>query len=160
MSDNNNNDNNTTSVEAGYQVSVHYRGTLDDGTEFDNSYDRGETLTFEVGAGQMISGFDNAIVGMQIGEVKEVSLTSAEAYGAVRPEAIKEVAKNLFPEDFLFAEGMTVQGTDENNNPVRGTILSESEESVTMDFNHPMAGHNLNFKIELVDAWNAGSGNN
>ena len=142
-------------VESGNTISVHYRGTLSDGTEFDNSYDRGEVLTFQVGGGQMIPGFDAAVVGMQVGETKEVTLSSHEAYGPHTPEAIKSVPKELFEEGFNFDIGTTVHGTNGDGIPVIGTILSEEKEEVTLDFNHPMAGHELNFKIELVDIGNA-----
>ena len=138
-------------VENGNMVSVHYRGSLTDGTEFDNSYDRGEALTFQVGAGQMITGFDAAVVGMEVGEVKEVTLASSEAYGPHNPEAVRTVSKEVFPDDFDFAVGTTVHGTNREGSPVMGTILNEEKENVILDFNHPMAGHELNFKIELVD---------
>ena len=155
MSNNNetgNNETNTTAVaEAGTTVSVHYRGSLDDGTEFDNSYDRGEALNFTVGAGQMIRGFDNAVLGMQVGETKTVRVESKDAYGPVNPQAIKDIPRDLFPEDFVFQAGATVHGHDENQRPVAGVIIEEKDNAVTMDFNHPMAGFDLNFEIELVE---------
>lgn len=85
-----------TTVKNGQKVSVHYVGTLDDGTEFDNSRSRGDVISFEVGSGQLISGFDSALPGMVVGEVKSVSLTPEEAYGDVNPEAIETVPKNVF----------------------------------------------------------------
>lgn len=142
---------NNNKVEKGSTVSVHYRGTLDDGTQFDSSYDRGEAITFEVGNGQMIAGFDAAVVGMTVGEKKDVSLASDEAYGPHNPSAVQSVPKELFEEGFEFTPGSTVQGTNAQGAPVMGTILSEENDSVTLDFNHPMAGHSLNFLIEVVD---------
>ena len=144
----------SNTVEKGNTISVHYKGTLGDGTQFDSSYDRGEALTFEVGNGQMIPGFDAAVVGMQVGEKKEVSLDSTEAYGPHNPQAVQSVPKELFEEGFTFDVGSTVQGTNAQGVPVLGTILSEEADSVTLDFNHPMAGHNLNFEIEVVSIEN------
>ena len=97
-------------VKSGDTVSVHYKGTLEDGTVFDSSHDRGETINFEVGAGNMIKGFDTAVVDMEVGEVKSISLTPEEGYGEVNPNALMEVPKASFPNDFPFNEGEVVQG--------------------------------------------------
>jgi len=137
-------------VENGNTVSVHYRGTLNDGTEFDSSHSRNETLTFEVGAGQMIPGFDTALVGMTTGETKNVSLTPAQAYGEVNEEAFVDVDKKSFPDDFEYVEGAMIQGMGPNG-PVVGTINEVKENEVNVNFNHPMAGQDLNFEIELVE---------
>jgi len=138
-------------VETGNVINVHYVGVLNDGTEFDNSRTRGEVLSFTVGSGQMIPGFDNAVVGMEIGEVKNVILSADEAYGQRAEEAITEVAKSQFPEDFDFIEGATVYGQSEDGNPIMAKIIESKEDEVTIDFNHPLAGEVLNFEIELVE---------
>ena len=137
-------------VTNGNKVSVHYRGTLDDGTQFDNSRERGEPLTFEVGAGQMIAGFDKGVVGMKIGETKNLQLSPDDAYGPHQQEAIQNVPKNAFPQDFEFVKDTTVQGAGPDGKPVIAKILSEQVETVTLDFNHPLAGKELNFEVELV----------
>jgi FKBP-type peptidyl-prolyl cis-trans isomerase 2 len=137
-------------VENGDTVSVHYRGTLDDGTEFDSSHTRGETMTFQVGEGQLISGFDAAVPGMTTGEVKNISLTPEEAYGPVIEDAVQVVEKTQFPPDFPFEVGVTVSGYGANGAPMAATIQNLEESTVTLDMNHPMAGKNLNFEIELV----------
>ena len=137
-------------VENGNTVSVHYRGTLNDGTEFDSSHSRGETLSFEVGAGQMISGFDAALPGMAVGETKNITLTPDQAYGESNPELIGDIPKEAFPPGFVFEEGTMVQGQDESGRPLVGKINESQETTVTVDFNHPMAGKDLNFEIELV----------
>ena len=137
-------------VENGNTVSVHYRGTLTDGTEFDSSHGRGETLTFQVGAGQMISGFDAALPGMAVGETKNISITADEAYGQPNPELIGDIPKEAFPPGFSFEEGTMVQGQDEHGQPLVGKINESQEATVTVDFNHPLAGKDLNFEIELV----------
>ena len=139
-----------SAVENGNTVSVHYRGTLNDGTEFDSSHSRNETLTFEVGSGQMIPGFDTAVVGMTAGETKNITLTPVEAYGDTNPEAIVDVSKDNFPDDFEYIEGAMIQGFGPNG-PVVGTINEVKEATVSVDFNHPMAGKDLNFEIELVE---------
>ena len=137
-------------VENGNTVSVHYRGTLNDGTEFDSSHSRGEPITFQVGAGQMISGFDAALPGMEIGETKSITLAPEHAYGDVNPEAVTEIPKTSFPEDFQFLVNSMVQGQSPSGQPMVGTINEVKDESVTIDFNHPMAGKDLNFEIQLV----------
>ena len=107
----------------GSAVNVHYRGTLSDGTIFDSSYDRGEAISFTVGAGEMIPGFDAAINGMTIGEKKTINLTSEESYGPHNPDAIREVPKASFPDDFNFLEGHAVEGSA-GGRPLRARIAS------------------------------------
>ena len=140
----------TNTVESGQTVSVHYRGTLDDGSEFDNSRMRGEAMQVEVGAGQLIAGFDMALLGMTIGEVKNITLSPDEAYGLPDPAAVQEAPKSLFPSSFVFKVGEVVQG-QQDGQPLIATILEEKESTVVLDFNHPMAGKNLNFEIELMN---------
>ena len=137
-------------VENGNTVSVHYRGTLNDGTEFDSSHSRGDPLSFQVGSGQMINGFDAALPGMAIGETKSITLTPDQAYGESNPEAITDVPKESFPPGFNFQVDAMVQGQNDMGQPVVGTINEVKDEAVTIDFNHPMAGKDLNFEIELV----------
>lgn len=139
-----------STVQSGNTISVHYRGTLSDGEEFDSSYDRGETLTFQVGGGQMIKGFDEGVVGMKVGEKKTVVIHPEQAYGFRNEEAIQEVAKTQFPNDFSFEPGTPVQGVNPDGGHVTAKILSEQDETVTLDFNHPLASKTLNFEIELV----------
>tara|TARA_R100000008_G_C3485109_1_gene115836 strand:+ start:37 stop:609 length:573 start_codon:yes stop_codon:yes gene_type:complete len=138
-------------VQNGSSVSVHYRGTLNNGTVFDDSKHRGTALHFQVGAGQMIPGFDEAIVGMKVGETKTIHLTSEEAYGPRNPEAVQAVPKPAFGPDFEFLVGEVVQGNGPQG-PFLAKILEEREEDVLLDFNHPLAGEDLTFDIELVAA--------
>ena len=134
----------------GRTVNVHYVGTLDDGTEFDNSRIRGETISFEVGAGQMISGFDAATEGMTIGQTKNVKLSPGEAYGDVNPAAFQVVPNNAFPNDFVPEPGAMVHGQTPEGQNFSARVHQLQENTVTLDFNHPMAGKTLNFEIELV----------
>ena len=137
-------------VENGSKVSVHYRGTLNDGTEFDSSHSRGEPITFQVGSGEMISGFDSALPGMEVGETKNITLTPDQAYGESNPENVADVPKTSFPPEFEFQVSGMVQGQNQLGQPMMGTINEVKEETVTIDFNHPMAGKDLNFEIQLV----------
>ena len=137
-------------VEAGNNVSVHYVGTFTDGEKFDSSRDRGETLSFEVGSGQMIAGFDAAVVGMSVGETKTVTIEPKDAYGERNKNAIQEVPRENFPEGFALKEGATVSGRDQDDRPMIAKIISFNDESVNLDFNHPLAGKQLNFEVELV----------
>ena len=138
-------------VEKGNNIKVHYKGTLNNGEQFDSSYDRGETLPFEVGAGQMIPGFDAAVVGMETGDKKTVTIPSSEAYGERNNEAVQDVPKTAFPPEFEFRLNETVQGANEQGQPLIAKILEVTDESVKLDLNHPLAGEDLTFEIELVE---------
>lgn len=138
-------------VKNGDSVKVHYVGTLNDGNEFDNSYKRGSTLDFQVGGGQMIKGFDDALVEMEVGQKKTVNIKPEEAYGPRREEAITAVAKENFPPDFVAREGEMVQGRTESGQPINALIIEVQENDVILDMNHPLAGEELNFEIELVE---------
>tara|TARA_R110000796_G_scaffold4455_1_gene17298 strand:+ start:402 stop:848 length:447 start_codon:yes stop_codon:yes gene_type:complete len=140
----------TNTVQSGQTVSVHYRGTLDDGSEFDNSRNRGEAMAVQVGSGQLIAGFDAALLGMTVGEVKNIHLGAEEAYGPVDDAAVQEVSKTMFPPDFNFETGEIVQGQAQSGQPLMAMIMEEKEGTVLLDFNHPMAGKDLNFEIEVM----------
>jgi len=133
----------------GQQVKVHYRGTLEDGTVFDDSRLRGETLDFELGAKTLLPDFESAVVGMQVGAKK--AFTVPEGYGAYDPKALVTVPKTAFPPDFSFSVGDAVQGTSPDGQPVIAKINSITEDVIELDHNHPLAGKDLNFVIELVD---------
>jgi len=136
-------------VENGSIVSVHYTGTLNDGTEFDSSRSR-DPLKFQVGDSQVIAGFENAIIGMAAGESKTVSVPAENAYGLKDELAIQEISKDRFPEGFDALVGEQVTGDNGNGQPFMATIISEQETSVTLDFNHPLAGQDLIFEVEVV----------
>jgi len=136
-------------VTTGHNVSVHYVGTFTDGTEFDNSRTRGQPLSFTVGSENMIRGFDNAIVGMTTGETKSFTLTSNEAYGQRDPTAVQEVPRSSFETGFEFEVNAMIRGQTPNG-PFLAKIQSLQDDTVTLDFNHPLAGRDLNFEVELV----------
>jgi len=139
----------TQSAENGNSVRVHYKGTLDDGTVFDSSHERNETLDFKIGSGDMISGFEEAIVGMNAGQTKSFRIESA--YGKHNPEAIIDVPKAAFPEGFSFIVGNPVLGTAPTGQPIRATICEVKDQEVSLDHNHPLAGKDLNFEVELIE---------
>lgn len=139
-----------TIAREGREVKVHYKGTFDDGTVFDSSYDRNQTIEFTVGAGQMIPGFDAAVNGMKVGETKTVNIPAEQGYGAHNPDGVQLLEREQFPDDFDFQSGVIIEGTV-GDQVVRGIIKEVEGTNVVVDFNHPMAGKDLNFEIELVE---------
>jgi peptidylprolyl isomerase len=138
-------------VKQGDTVKVHYTGTLNDGSEFDSSYKRNEPIEFQAGTGQMIQGFDNAVMEMTVGEKKTINIPAAQAYGEQNPEAMMAVPRTNFPPEFEFVVGEMVQGQTETGQPLQAIILEVMDEEVVLDFNHPLAGQDLNFDIELME---------
>ena len=135
--------------QAGNTVRVHYTGTLEDGTQFDSS--RGaEPLEFAMGQGQLIAGFENAVAGLSAGESCTVTLTPEQAYGESDPDMVQQVARELMPEGVELQPGMVLQGQAGDGRVDNFTIVSLTEETVTLDANHPLAGKTLTFEIELV----------
>lgn len=137
-------------VEDGKTVEVHYVGTFEDGTEFDSSRSRGETIKFEVGAGRMIEGFERSVMGMSVGEVKDVVLNPQDAYGEHKQEFIQAYSKNQFPPEVDLEAGSTIAGQNELGQTMMAKIVSVNGDDVLLDFNHPMAGKTLCFNIEVV----------
>jgi len=138
-------------VEKGSKVKVEYVGSLEDGTIFDSSEKHNSPLEFVVGERQVIKGFDDAVVGMKIGEEKEIKLLPEEAYGNHNPEFVRDMPKNMFPEDQEIQPGMIfmVDLQDGRQLPVR--VAKVTDEFVTIDLNPPLAGKTLIFKIKIVD---------
>jgi len=136
--------------KTGQTVSVHYVGTLPDGTEFDSSRTRGEPISFQLGSGQLIAGFDTAVNDMTVGETRQVVVEPADAYGEHNPELIQEVPQAAFPPDFEFQVGGVVQGANPLGQPVFATVQGVGEADVTLDMNHPLSGKTLTFDIELL----------
>ena len=137
-------------AENGKNVSVHYRGTLEDGTEFDSSHQREQTLDFVLGSGQMITGFNNAVVGMEVGEKKVVTLNPEDAYGPLMEQAVIDVPKSQFPNTMTFEPGQVVYGQNPDGSQAMAKIISSDGFTVKLDCNHPLAGQKLTFDIELV----------
>lgn len=135
----------------GKTCKVHYRGTFNDGTQFDSSYDRGEPIEFVCGSGMMIQGFDKAVASLNVGETVDIHLMPEEAYGEVDPEAFITVAISELPgsEDLKVDDMIYLQNEYGQQFPAKVTALTDSE--ITFDANHEMAGKELNFRIELVE---------
>ncbi len=138
-------------AETGNVVEVHYVGTFDDGTEFDSSHSRGETISFKIGAGQMIAGFDDAVIGMEVGDVKDVSISPENAYGEHVSDHVKTYPRSVFPPEVQLSEGVSVAGQNEMGQQMIAKVVKLEGNDVVLDFNHPMAGKNLNFNIEMVN---------
>ena len=137
-------------IENGKKVKVNYIGKLDDGTEFDNSYRGGEPLEFNIGDGEMIEGFDKAVSQMSVGEKIKIVLSPSEAYGFVEPGGFVGVPKTDFPEDFNPSVGELVEGQDENGNQISAIVHQVIGDVYILNMNHPLAGKNLHFEIELI----------
>jgi peptidylprolyl isomerase len=135
-------------VKAGDTVKVHYKGTLNDGTLFDSSEGR-EPLEFQVGSGMVIKGFDDGVTGMTIGEKKAINIPVDEAYGQVVPEMVFKFDRSEIPGDIPLEIGGTLNM--HNGQQTVPVIIRDLDDStVTMDANHPLAGQELNFDLELV----------
>ena len=136
---------------AGKGVRVHYRGTFDDGTQFDSSYDRGEPLSFVCGTGMMILGFDKAVAEMEVGQIVDVHLTPEEAYGYSDPEAIVTIEITQLPGSENLSVGDRVMLKSYTGQPFPVTVTAKDDTTITLDANHEMAGKELNFRIELLE---------
>ncbi|MFO7820815.1 MAG: peptidylprolyl isomerase [Lentisphaeria bacterium] len=139
----------TTATE-GNTVKIHYTGKLQDGTVFDSSRER-EPLEFKVGEGQMIPGFEKAVDGMGEGEEKTFTLKPEEAYGEPRDELVAEFALSDFPDHIEPKEGMMLQLKSQDDQPMNVQVTEVTDEKVKLDGNHPLAGKELTFDIEMVE---------
>ena len=135
-------------VEVNKVVSVHYTGSYTDGEVFDTSEGR-EPLLFLVGHGQMVSGFEQEMLGAEIGEKREFTLTPEKAYGMRDESAIQKVPKSQFPDDMQLVPGM-VLGAQSDRGPVQFSVVSIDDDEVTVDFNQQMAGMTLRFSVEVI----------
>jgi peptidylprolyl isomerase len=137
-------------IKAGDTITVNYTGKFEDGTVFDSSEGK-QPLKFTVGSGQLIKGFDEAVVGMKQGEKTTITLPPEEAYGVRHEGMIIDIPKAQIPEDMKLEVGMRLHLRDPNGNPVPAVVAEITEEAVKMDANHPMAGKTLIFDIEISE---------
>ena len=137
-------------AEPGDTVRVHYTGTLDDGTEFDSSRD-GDPIEFVLGEGQVIEGFDEALVGMSEGEILEVDLPPEKAYGERSDELVISVDREDLPEDLDPEVGQTLAVDTGDEEEMAAWVAEVGEDAITVDLNHPLAGRTLTFEVELVE---------
>jgi FKBP-type peptidyl-prolyl cis-trans isomerase 2 len=138
-----------TEVNKGDIVSVQYKGTLADGSVFDQSRPD-QPLVFTAGVGQMIAGFDKAVLGMKLNEKKTVTIPAAEAYGERDDSLIREVPRTNFPETFQPVMDQMVTLSNQAGQQLPGKIVGINDENITVDFNHRLAGEDLTFEITVV----------
>lgn len=136
-------------VQNGDTIQIHYKGTLTDGSVFDSSEGR-EPLKFTVGASQVIAGMDAGVVGMSLGERKTLMIPVTEAYGPINPAARQDMPRDQFPDDIPMERGTPIQVQTEDGQAMVVQIYDFTDETVTLDANHPLAGHDLTFEVELV----------
>jgi peptidylprolyl isomerase len=136
-------------IEAGKTVKVHYKGTLDDGTVFDSSEGR-DPIEFEIGAGTVLSGFDDSVAAMEVNETKIVTIPCQDAYGEVTKDMVGQIHRSRLPDDLKPEIGMVLtMESPEGEMPVR--IVAMDEDHLTLDANHPLAGKDLTFELTLVE---------
>jgi FKBP-type peptidyl-prolyl cis-trans isomerase 2 len=136
-------------AKQGDTVRVHYTGTLEDGQEFDSS--RGlDPLTFTIGAGAVIPGFDDAVTGMAVGDEKRVTIPAADAYGPRRDELTVRIPRTELPPDLELEEGPQLR-MEQDDQSLVVTVRELDDETVTLDANHPLAGESLTFDLRLVE---------
>lgn len=138
------------SAKQGDTVRVHYTGRLEDGSVFDTSLGR-DPIEFVLGAGQVIPGFEEAIVGMNPGESKVVKVLAEQAYGLYRPDLVVEIARSEVPPELDLEVGLQLVLRQPEGQLIPVTVAELSESTVTLDANHPLAGQDLTFDIQLVE---------
>jgi len=136
-------------VENNKQIEIEYTGTLDDGSVFDSSVGK-DPLKFVVGLGQVIKGFEDAVLGMKVGEEKEVHIKCDDAYGQINDKLTQEVPKSSVPKDIKLEEGISLALRAPTGQVVPAKVVKIGEENVTLDLNHPLAGKDLNFKLKVL----------
>ncbi|MHC1591072.1 MAG: FKBP-type peptidyl-prolyl cis-trans isomerase [Candidatus Helarchaeales archaeon] len=135
-------------AKVGDMVKVNYTGLLDDGTIFDSTEGRAP-LRFKIGENQIIKGFEDAVIGMEVGEEKKIKLTPDQAYGDRDQGLIRKFKRELFPDDI--EKGMIVVLTSNVGEKIPATVDKVEDESVFLDLNHPLAGKSLTFTIKLLE---------
>lgn len=138
-----------SSAVAGNTVKVHYTLTVD-GNVVDSSKER-EPMEFQIGNQQVIPGFEDAIKGMKVGDKKSFKVNPEEGYGIVDPKAIQEVSRDKMPNDLKLKSGMTIYARGKDNYPIPVKVVDVKEDTVILNFNHPLAGKTLKFDVEIID---------
>lgn len=134
----------------GDTVKVHYTGKLDDGTVFDTSAGR-EPLAFKLGEGKVIPGFEEAVMGMSPGDSKTITIAHGDAYGPRQDDRVQTIDRNLLPADLKLEKDRFLRMTQPGGQAVMVKVVDFSDSTVTLDLNHPLAGQDLTFDIELVE---------
>lgn len=136
-------------VKKGDKVKVHYHGRLSNGETFDKSESR-EPFEFEVGSGMVIKGFDDGVIGMVVGDKKTINIPFNEAYGPRNPGMLIEMPKDRFPNDMEIELGMTLGMSDGQGQQFQVMVAEIKDDVILLDANHPLAGHDLVFDLELI----------
>ena len=139
-----------TQAKSGDTVRIHYTGSLPDGTQFDSSAGR-DPLEFTLGSGQIIPGLDAEVEGMEVGDKNTVTIPAAQAYGAHDPQSIQQVPRNAIPPEVNVQPGAQLQAKTQGGATLQLTVVEATEDQVTVDANHPLAGQDLVFDVELVE---------
>ncbi|WP_108484999.1 FKBP-type peptidyl-prolyl cis-trans isomerase [Oceaniglobus ichthyenteri] len=137
-------------AQSGNKIQMHYTGSLEDGTVFDSSEGR-DPLEFELGSGQIIPGLDAAVTGMSVGDEKTVTIPADEAYGAHHPERVQAVPRDQFPDHIPAEVGTQLQVQTPDGQAMPVVIADVTDEAITIDANHPLAGKDLTFAVSVVD---------
>lgn len=132
-------------------VKVHYTGKLEDGQVFDSSVERGEPIEFTLGQGQLIPGFEDGLIGMEVNEKKTINIPKEEAYGEPKAELIQEVDKNQLPEELKPEVGMPLVSKSPDGREINLVVTEVKDESIVVDANHPLAGKDLIFDLEVLE---------
>lgn len=138
-----------TAAKSGDKVAIHYTGSLDDGTVFDSSNGRAP-LEFTLGSGQVIKGFDDGVTGMTVGEKKTVHIPCVDAYGESNPDMVQDVPREQIPAEIPLEEGLMLQMQGPGGQVLPVKVVKITDDAVTLDANHDLAGKDLNFDLELV----------
>lgn len=136
-------------AKTGDVVTVHYRGTLDGGEEFDSSHDR-EPLSVTIGDGRLIPAFEDALIGMGPGDTRTVKIAAADAYGPYRDELVQQVPRAEIPAEVQLEVGGRVRAMSDGGQQVVLTVIEVADQHVTLDANHPLAGQDLTFELTIV----------
>lgn len=139
-----------SAAKSGDTVKIHYTGTLADGTQFDSSDGR-EPLEFTLGAGNVIAGFDAAVTGMAVGDQKTVTIPSDQAYGEHNEQLIDNVPREAIPADIELTVGMVLHAQSPEGHQLSFTVVEFDDAAVKVDGNHPLAGQDLTFALELME---------
>jgi peptidylprolyl isomerase len=140
-------------IEKGKKVKIEYEGSLDNGETFDSSEKHGQPLEFTIGEGKVIPGFENAVKEMEKGQEKEIKIEPKDAYGEKKPELMQKISKQQLPEDARdkIQPGSVLGMQTPQGQQVPIKVIDITDDDITVDLNHPLAGQNLNFKIKVLE---------
>jgi len=142
-------------IEKGNKVKIEYEGSFDDGTIFDSSAAHESAFEFTIGNNEVIPGFEDGLIGMNEGEEKQVKILAKDAYGEIRQDLINKVPKTLLPEGMNVQKGMLLGLQAPDGRKIPALIEDVSENDITLNLNHPLAGKNLNFKLKVIEVHNS-----